>query len=336
MRVGSWLRAERSDRRLTSFLARSLGVTPRTLRNWRDAVASGGQARRLGRPPYTADERREALALVGDELERQGYPGWRAIAQALPAVPVRLLQEGVATIKAERRKRLREVRMAHRVSTEVTAREAIWTMDGALPQGQEGPEKQVVKDRGSLSYRAVRRGPPAKSADVVALLTAVAKKCGYPLVLASDNGSNYCANESEAFYAENKIVHLRSLPRTPQHNGAAEIGIREALEASTLTARSLASTCERINLHRLRATKGFKTSSRLDEEMVVAYNVVSRDEFYERCMKRVCRVRQSVLPWRMKRRAEREVIFRTLEEYGLVKRTQGGRPYRCEDVEIFL
>lgn len=339
MKIGQWLLRDRSDRKLVSFLAERLEVTPKTLRNWR-AMVQRGEAAKTGRPSYSSALKASARAAVQEQMRRQGHPGWRPIAKALPEFPVRLIQAEVGRIKAYRRKRLRNLRAKQRITTRVLAREAIWTVDGTLTQGRGSPEAQVVKDRGSLSYRAIRTGPVARDKDVTSLLEQTRDQTGLPFVLSTDNGSIYCSAETQAFLEKEKVIHLRSLPRTPQHNGAAEIGIRQAKEAlpvqCTDSGAALLNTCATMNKYRLYATKGFKSANQLDEKIIAAYTRVKREEFYEKCMKRVWRVRCSTLPWREKRRAEREVILTTLQEYKLIERTRGGKPYQCQNVEIFL
>lgn len=320
----------RMDPGAVSQLARWLDVTPRTIRNWRTR-ARREEKRSIGRPRYPEELRARARALVEHELVRQGYPGWRPIAQALPELPVRLVQTWVAQIKCRRRVGVRRRRREQRIETRVLAKEAIWTMDGTS-LGRK-VEAQVIKDRGSLAYRAVREGKTAKSKEVTALL---GEQKSLPLVLATDNGAIYCSRETQSFLESQRVVHLRSLPRTPEHNGAVEVSIRLLKEAALMSQRTLEEAANRINENRLLGTKGFKSSRRLDDELDVAYTKVSRDEFYAKCQSRIKRVAESSLKWREKRRAEREVIFRTLEEYKLIERTRGNRPYVCANVEIFL
>jgi transposase InsO family protein len=302
-------------------------------------MAERGQAARIGRPRYSHEMTGSAQRLVTEELKRQGYPGWRAVDAALPDIPTRLVQSCVRNEKLAKRRRLREVRAEQRIGTKVLAREAIWTMDGTqLERATDGTpvEAQVIKDRGSLAYRATRTGPPASSDDVIRLFDHVKQTNPLPLVCATDNGSIYCSELAQKYFVQEKIIHLRSLPRTPEHNGAVENSIRALKQAAEATGKPIEHVAETINENRRFESKGFKSPSRLDEELVVAYNKVNRDEFYEKCQRRLCSVSRTTLTKSQKRRAEREVIFRTLEEYGLIERTRGNRPYRCKDVEVFL
>ena len=69
-------------------VAECLRVSTRTLRNWKTATPGGEIT--LGRPPL--DDRRQGMVAVLAELERQGWPGYRQIAAALPGLRTRLVQ----------------------------------------------------------------------------------------------------------------------------------------------------------------------------------------------------------------------------------------------------
>lgn len=335
MRVGKILLRERKNRGLVICFAKLLEVTPQTLGNWRRQAAIEALPK-IGRPRHTTERRREVERLVTAEMERQGSPGWRPISKALPELPVRLVQAAVAAYKSERARAARERIEANRTTVEVLAREAIWTIDGTQSKNENDERlfSQAVKDRGSLSYRAAEdKDEPWVAGGVLSTLSSL--PC-LPLVVGSDNDKTYCGREATAWYAQQKIVHLRSLPRTPQHNGAMEIAIRALKEAAATGGKTLSEAAKQINEYRLHGSKGFKTSTVLDAELPVAYHLVSRDEFYEKCMSRLRRVAESPMEGRAKRMVEREIIYATLEEYGLIKRTGGeGSPCR-QKAKIFL
>ena len=50
---------------------------------------------------------------------------------------------------------------------------------------------------------------------------------GFPKILQTDNGPEYCNNLIDTFCAENNIKHITSSPRHPQTNGVIEIVHRE-------------------------------------------------------------------------------------------------------------
>lgn len=340
MKIGKWLLEETKDRKLIGFLSERLEVTPRTLRNWKKQAKTEVRPK-IGRPSYSQEQRDKAKIEIVEQMRLQGYPGWRPTSKALPHIPKRLLQEKVSEIKVARRRHIRAELRRNQIRTEVVAREAVWSLDGTFLRKKRDGQTQVIKDRGSLAYRAVEDQKTSSTDNVVRIFKNLKQEHGLPLVCSTDNGSNYCSERMRHFFEQEKIVHLKSLPRTPQHNGAIEVGIRafkqacdlEVLQGSLIDATDIA---KNLNNYKINSSKQLKTSSQLDEELVVAYTKVSREEFYERCMNRVWRVRESTLTHRRKRHAEREVIFKTLEEYGLVKRMRANRPLNYENVEIFL
>jgi transposase InsO family protein len=321
MRVGKLAVKEAKNRGVIKLLASVMDVTPQTIQRWKRA-AKAESAPKLGRPCLSAARHAEIKRQVVSEMARQGNPGWRAIANALPEASVRLVQKYVAEIKLQRRTQERKRIAKQRITTQVLAREAIWAIDGTH-LGREGGraiEAQVIKDRGSLAYRSIRMGSASDAPGVIRTLEAGGEP---PLVISSDNGSIYCDQRTQAWMKENKVVHLLSLPRTPQHNGAAEIGIQEVKVLASGPA-TLIDAARLLNEGRHRASRDYKTSAVLDAELPVAYHKVDRAVFYEKCMERLSEARVRPMNWRDRRMSEREVIYATLEEYGLIKRT-GGR-----------
>lgn len=290
---------------------------------------------RIGRPARSEELRQEWTVQVEVEWKKQGRPGWRPVKKALPEVPTRVVQEEIRRLKGKARKAQRERVAGTRVSAEVVAREAIWAKD-ATHVGREGEsalETQVVKDRGTLTVIPVKTGPAASGKDIVESLKALKEKRGLPLVLSTDNGSCYVNEEVEAFLRDEKVVHLKSLPRTPEHNSSAEVAIRELKETCEVgkgtrwegknASTVMESGAQILNENRLRGSKGYKTSSCLDKEMPVAYLKVDRAVFYEECVQRQAEARAGAANRRQERMREREAIWETLEKYGLVKRTRG-------------
>lgn len=335
VKIGGVVLRNPKDRGLIKFLAERLEVTPQTIQNWK-RQAKLAELPRIGRPRASEERRKEVEALVRAEMAKQRNPGWRPIAAALPWLPVRLVQASVAEVKRERRKELRDSLARNRSSVEVLAREALWTIDGTQTNSAEKRFNQIVKDRGSLAYRAILSGEPATAQDIKSMLEDMP---ALPLVIASDNDKIYCGKQTSEWLKKNQVVHLKSLPRTPQHNGAIEVAVRELKEAVSgreITAEALTETAKQINEFRLRASKEYKTSTVLDSELPVAYSKVERAVFYEKCTERLRRVHSSPMEWREKRMAEREVIYATLEEYGLVKRRGGECSVLREKTKIFL
>jgi hypothetical protein len=286
---------------------------------------------------------------VGRELRSQGYPGWRAIARELHGVvPDRLTQLYVKRFKMRRIDR-KSARIAlNRISVTVMARDTIWGQDGTHVgrTAERGVEAQVLRDRGSLAFVGLNCGPTANHKDVLDLFEESAKRRGaYPLVYSRDNGSMY-AHEAVGQYMEvHQIIVLRNLPRTSQHNGATERAIRELKDATGLgkgeliqcladTQSALAAAAQDLNENRIRPSKGFKTANELDETLPVGYNCI-RDRFYRECRSNMERALQGSKTKRAGRLAEREAVFSTLQKYGLIERSRGGKPY-VQKQEIFL
>ena len=243
MKVGRYLlgrdtEPQRIQKFLRTELARCLEVDERTLRDWKRMVRTEKAPSPCGRPPHGPAEHSQALWSVGREWRRQKRPGWRPVAHALAGkVPTRLVQEYVELFKARRRKRHRARIERHRVRTQVLARNAIWTQDGTLLGriGRRPVDGQIVKDRGPLkTIGAFVDDRSATGASVIKNLTRSSRSGASPSSTRLDNGSPYCNEQVAAYLAASRSIHLRSLPRTPQHNGAAEIGIQGMKQAAAL------------------------------------------------------------------------------------------------------
>lgn len=89
-----------------------------------------------------------------------------------------------------------------------------------------------------------------------------------------------------------------------------------------------------LNKNHVRRSKGLKTADELDERLPSVAGV-DRTAFYQKCRSRMQLAVASAKTIRAGRMAEREAIFETLEEYGLIKRTRGGMPYAPKSEIIF-
>ena len=89
-----------------------------------------------------------------------------------------------------------------------------------------------------------------------------------------------------------------------------------------------------LNKNHVRRSKGLKTADELDERLPSVAGV-DRTAFYQKCRNRMQQAVASAKTIRAGRMAEREAIFETLEEYGLIQRTRGGMPYAPKS-EIIL
>jgi transposase InsO family protein len=318
-------------------LAQVASVTPRTVRNWLRRKHPEDYPK-LGRPAHDERAHRVAFWRVGRAYYRKGRCGWRSLREELgPEIPTTLIQLYVSRLKAcKERHKIRRIAMG-RERIEVVTKNSFWVKDSAqvaIDHDGGKVESLFIKDRGSLATVGIATTGPTQGADVVQLLDQLRKTRGLPLVIGSDNGAPFVCQEVTEYLKQHRVIHLRSLPRTPQQNGSAEVNIREIKDAAQLGTNLTASPSQahkravsaatRINKNRERATKGFKTADQLDEEMEAGIHRVDRDLFYSECSRRIEEVRQSGLNTRAMRMAERGAIFETMERYGLIKRHRGG------------
>src|SRR3989338_7828773 len=319
MRVGVWLLAERNKLKIQE-VANLLNVNRRTLSNWKKEAT--GKQKRIGRPSHSDSAKFRVLIKVGREWKKQACPGWRPVKYALgKEVPTRLLQLQIKKLKFLKRKHQNQNLRKNRLSVKVKYKNVYWSQDGAHLKQRK---YQVIKDRASLVNIAVKQTTKDNSEEVIASIEAAKKNRKLPLVLSTDNGSNYISKEFEIYLSENKIIHLRSLPRTPQHNGAVEGAIREIKEAALINDCSLEVAAEIINKNRLRASFLFKTSMEIDETISEVYPELKRDAFYEKCKQELKKSCAETKKGRSKRMIERKVILETLEQFDLIEINRGG------------
>jgi transposase InsO family protein len=246
-----------------------------------------------------------------------------------------LVQRCLKAIKARRRARERMHREAARVTVEILAAGAVAVRDGFQARGTYG---EVTRDRATLRTRVVFGEGPETGEEVVRRMEGAGD---LPLVLGTDNGAPYKSEGLREYLVERKVVHLRSAPRVPQQNGAAECAVKEVkgfLEGVQVgpegPARRLDDACRRLNAYRLRGSRGYRTSEQLARETPGVYTV-DRVVFYEACQRRIRRLVQDAPDRRASRRAEREAIWQTLEAFGLVRRYRGGVLIPPAQPEIF-
>ena len=324
-----------------------LKVTTRTLENWIKMYKSEVVSP-IGRPSYSKEMRDSARLLVHREMTLQGNPGWRPIDEALKGkVPTRLVQEYVREIKKDKRKTVQKQKDQNTKVATVQMKNVIWTMDGTHlgRLNRKSIESQVIKDRGSLLTLGVSTGVAATGKDVITLLNELKSKRYLPIVLSTDNGSSYCNEEVRKFLKKHKIVHLLSLPRTPEHNSSSEISMRELKECAglgkgvaldgALEAHNLMVNSAKSLSNRLRGSKKFNSARNLDDIMFEASTLIDRDTFYEDCQQGLNKIRTNTCCVRDKRMQERELILGMLERYGCIKQTRGTGIYG-EKCEVFL
>lgn len=138
------------------------------------------------------------------------------------------------------------------------------------------------------------------------------------------------------YLVKRRIVHLRSAPRVPQHNGWAERGVREAKEtvgsaAGVVCAREALQTrvdaaIARLNEERQRGSRGWRTSAAITASELPAEAVVDRESFYAAVCAAAEEAVRDLKNGRARRMAERSAILQTMERFGLIRLTRGGTP----------
>ncbi len=321
-RVGQKLMA--APRGSQATVAKCLSVTTRTLRSWKARAKKGLSPRKRGRKKekVTLAE----LLAIGREWRRQGHVGSRPVIKALPKMRVRLIRDIVSDLKARRRARHRTHVLASRMSVKVNKPGVLVVMDAAKKPVEKGGEIIVCRDRGSLKTKVTEvQGPATCASDTLAVLEELKRQGRLPLVAGSDNGSPFTATEVENFLEENKVVHLRSLPRVPQHNGSAEHAVGD-VKGLIRDGKTPEQACQILNHCRKRESLDWQTPIEFDREYFQAYTEEQRDEFFNVASSAIEAAKLGTRTAYEKRKAEREAIFQTMERFSLITRIRGHRP----------
>jgi transposase InsO family protein len=321
--VGRWLNG--APRGSQKIVAQALDVSERTLRSWKRSFGSTKRRGRRQQQSSLWEQRR-----IVQEWVRQGYPGSRPVIKALPGVRVRLVRAVIAELKLRRRRRAMEKKIKVRTRITVKAVGVVVAMDGATIQ--KGEDLLVVRDRGSLSVKAEACEGSLRSLNTLETLQKMKDEARLPLVLCTDNGSPFCSSSVRSFLEDNKIIHLRSLPRVPQHNGSCENAVRE-LKLVMREGVPVAYACTTLNESRKRRQLGWKTSLEIDRENFVPYNEENRKMFYEGVKLAINEAVLGTKSVRERRKIEREVILAMLERFRLVIITRGDQTYALKSVE---
>jgi len=231
------------------------------------------------------------------------------------------LQQTLSRLKLLHRTRIRHQVAEKRQSVSVHFKNVFWVQDGTKHQGSS---YQVIKDRGSLKVLSVKINKRETGQEIIGQLQCAKASRGLPLVLGTDNGSMYTCKKVGEFLTANKIIHLRSLPRTPQHNGAMECAIREIKDVATLGEYSLEYAANQLNRNRLRAKFRFKSSEKMDDQMIAGYDEQTRASFFEHCQSKLKNVQAVVKNKRSRRMAERSIVFEALQQFGFIELNRGG------------
>ncbi len=343
--------AGRLPRGARAAVAETLGVSVRTLLNWESSAEPGHEPAPVGRPRVHGESAREwAMTLVACERRKVcRRAGWRAIVRSLEgrgkSVPLRLVWESLRVLKLASRWLERLRIEAERESVEVLERDAVWAEDG-MQLGRVAGEPvmgEAVRDRATLGTVTEALSGTATQEEAKAHLDrAEAERGTLPLVLQTDLGSAYTGEDFERYLRERQVVHLRSRPGTPTDNPAAERAVGELKAASGLASDlalasveearvRLAAAREQLDGRLPRTSRGGLTARELDRVLPGWYPRVSRAEFYEAACTAIAEAVEGAGTVEEARVAEREAILATLERFGLVRRTKGGKPLAAPD-----
>jgi len=338
--MGLWLR-KAGPNKPRQLLAQRLGVSERTLRYWERRTPDTQKP--LGRPATTASKRFRARLKVARELRVQGaQTGWRPVlAMVKPMVSTRLVQESLRELKKRHRIRLGKRFAANRVHVEVLSPGVIWAQDAThVGRVDKSPvQAEVIKDRATLGYEGIAVGAAATATEIIWMLETAKRRKDLPLVWATDNGSAYKDQRVEDFLKREKVVHLLSRPRVPQDNSAAEKGIQELKVDAALgkgvklsepmeAAERLAFSWKILNEKRPRASKGYRTSEVLESQLPSWCEKATRETFYAKACKNIENAVKGGGTKRAKRQAARQAVYETLEQFHLITRTRGGKPFK--------
>jgi transposase InsO family protein len=206
-----------------SEVAERLGLNVRTLRSWHPSGGGDGLVLPLGRPPMPADAaQRQAVFSCLDTLgPGVGVPRLRSQFTDLARAELDDLLKGYRCCWRAAHPRLVHVLHWQRPGT-------VWAMDFAqAPCLIDGRDRYLlaVRDLASGQQLLWQPVPSLTAAVVLAELPLLFALHGAPLVLKTDNGSAFRADELRWLLQRCGVGHLFSPPWTPGYNGAIEASI---------------------------------------------------------------------------------------------------------------
>ena len=210
--------------RSTPHVARRLGISPRTLRHWRQRDRQGTlQPCVMGRPCRESSrcEKTDVLDFMHQAGPHLGLPTLRA---ALPHVPRCQLKELQRDYRQWFRKHHRQGRQRlhwHRPAT-------VWAVDHSeAPTLIDGVFQTIfaVRDLASGMQLAWLPVPSTAAEHAIPIVESLMVAYGAPLVLKSDNGSAFISHDWSHLLEHWQVAPLYSPARHPQYNGSIEAGI---------------------------------------------------------------------------------------------------------------
>lgn len=221
VRLRTW-----GGRRSLASVAREMGLSPATVREWRRRWSDAGDRLRpkpLGKP-VEGVERHEKDAVLGILMLMGPGTGVPSLAGLFPHLPQAALERLLKRYRKVWRWKNRGLIFALRWRFVG----AVWAMDFTkVERPIEGRYAHLLMVRDLASGRQLMSLPVEVQSmlDVLAKLTYLVACHGAPLVLKSDNGSPFKNDLVEAFCRARGITPLLSPPGTPEYNGAVESGI---------------------------------------------------------------------------------------------------------------
>ena len=307
----------------TTELAKQLEVSTRTLRNWKkNFLAENWPC--VGRPKLDVATKLKTAKEISEIWMKQGCPGWRPIKAQNPSLSTRLIQKYVANLKLKKRKSLWDYKRQNATRTKVLHRDVIWTQDATYLPNKKYAE--IIKDRASLVIKDFQLTSSLKEEETIGLLSGRS----LPLVYMSDNGSAYCSEKMSMLLKKQRVIHLRSLPRVPQHNGAAEIAVKELKKlylyhtengVEPTMAAKLAK--DALNKHRLYAGHGYRSAEEVEKEIPLHNKEKLRDIIYSEYENELLKIKRETTNKKKVRVMERKMIYALLEKHDLIKITRG-------------
>lgn len=207
-----------------SWVARRLGLRPRTLNHWLSQSRSGElQVRLRGRPPEepTLATAHTVLRTIDREGGSVGLPTLRSV---LPGVSRSVVLDLREDYRRWHRGRFQTV--THELTWHQPG--AVWAIDHAEPSlPVDGICRAILAVRDLASgYQLAWLPVPDQTAKAATFaLAGIIHYYGAPLVLKSDNGSAFISGQFAELLEQHDIVHLRNPPRRPQYNGSCEAAI---------------------------------------------------------------------------------------------------------------
>ena len=201
------------------WVTRHLAISERTVRRWRQ-TEDVSLTTPCGRPPQCAS--REDRNVVYRFLKERGA--------STPLVAVRaafpqLRRVDVHELLRRFRRLARRRAQRHQCRLEWRRPGAVWAAD--FKERREPLEGRYgwilsIKDLGSGFQLAWQPLVEATAAEVQAIYAELFAEHGPPLVMKSDNGGQFKADETKGLLAEHRVIPLYSPKRHPQYNGGVE------------------------------------------------------------------------------------------------------------------